>query len=171
LGGVAGHGGLHERGRVRLLGVGATSASMQIRAGCATGAQAVPASVFVQKTLYRRSGAAGPCRSGFCAANGGMVYKGFSLVNRQRERGCPFGSGPHRPRHGRKPSRQVRSSASPLAGAGMVALTRDHRRRQHCGGLDVFGFRMGAPREVARIEGLGPEREGCGPEVLTMGRA
>jgi diketogulonate reductase-like aldo/keto reductase len=135
---------IHDRGRVRLLGV--SNVSLQQLELLCSQARVLPR--FVQNRCYAATGWDRQLRQ-FCAANG-LVYQGFSLLTANREALAHPELAAIALRYDRTVSQIVFRFALEV---GMLALTGttdpDHMRAD----LDVAAFRL-MPEEVERIENL-----------------
>jgi diketogulonate reductase-like aldo/keto reductase len=134
--------GLHDSGRVRLLGVSNVSLE-QLQRLCA---QARIPPRFVQNRCYASRGWDRGVRE-FCAAHG-LVYQGFSLLTANRDVLAHSELARIARRHGRSDSQIVFRFALDV---GIIPLTgttnTDHMRED----LEVFEFHL-EPDEVERIE-------------------
>jgi diketogulonate reductase-like aldo/keto reductase len=135
---------LHERGRVRLLGVSNVSLE-QLRRLCE---QARVPPRFVQNRCYASRGWDRGVRE-FCAAHG-MVYQGFSLLTANRD----VLAHPEVARIARRHSRSAAQVVFRFAlDVGMVPLTGTTDPEHMRADLEAFGFRL-EPAEVERINEL-----------------
>jgi diketogulonate reductase-like aldo/keto reductase len=136
--------GLHDSGRVRLLGVSNVSRD-QLDALCQE-ARLRPR--FVQNRCYAERGWDRDVRA-FCAANG-LVYQGFSLLTANRAVLAHPELARIAKRHGRTVAQIVFRFALDV---GMMPLTGTTDPGHMRDDLEVFEFRLG-PEEVERIERL-----------------
>jgi diketogulonate reductase-like aldo/keto reductase len=135
---------IHDRGRVRLLGVSNVTLE-QLQRLCE---QARVRPRFVQNRCYAARGWDRDIRK-FCTAQG-LVYQGFSLLTANRAALVHPELARIAARHGRTVSQIVFRFALDV---GMVPLTGTTDAGHMRADLEVFDFRL-EPEEVARIEGL-----------------